>query len=108
MLKLLTYLYPNSFVNKKSFFVRIRMYSFIRYIIRQIGNGLMPIIYMGSNSLVEKRLGNPKKTKKNLIISLTSFPARISNVNLVIESMLRQTILPERIILWLSRKQFKS
>lgn len=42
----------------------------------------------------------------DVIISLTSFPARIDYVYLTIESFLRQTVLPEKIILWLSKEQF--
>jgi len=48
--------------------------------------------------------------KKNgrYIVSFTSFPARINNVWLVVESILRQTQKPDMIILWLSKKQFSS
>lgn len=41
-----------------------------------------------------------------LIVSLTSFPARINTVHKTIESILTQTILPEKIILWLAYEQF--
>lgn len=46
---------------------------------------------------------NPK-----IIVSLTSFPARIGSVWLTIETMLRQSVKPQHIILWLSREQFPS
>lgn len=41
-----------------------------------------------------------------IIVSLTSFPARIRRIHLVIESLLRQTLPPEKIVLYLSREQF--
>ena len=41
-----------------------------------------------------------------VIVSLTSFPARINNVWQVVECMLRQTFQPSKIILWLSKEQF--
>lgn len=44
--------------------------------------------------------------RSDLIVSLTSFPARINDVHLVINCILRQTILPKKIILWLSKEQF--
>lgn len=44
----------------------------------------------------------------NIIVSLTSFPARIEKVWLTIETMLRQSIKPKFIILWLSKEQFAS
>ncbi len=45
-------------------------------------------------------------SKSNLIVSLTSFPTRIKKIYLVIESLLRQNVMPKKIILYLSLKQF--
>ena len=42
----------------------------------------------------------------DVIVSFTSFPARIGDVWQVVECMFRQTFLPKRIILWLSKEQF--
>lgn len=54
-----------------------------------------------------KHPANMNRTKKHdVIVSLTSFPARIGYVYMTIESLLRQSVLPEKIILWLSKKQF--
>ena len=41
-----------------------------------------------------------------LIISLTSYPARIATVHLVIESLINQTLRADKIILWLAPEQF--
>lgn len=46
------------------------------------------------------------KTEKGLIVSFTSFPARINDVWKVVVSLKNQTVLPEKIILWLSKDQF--
>ena len=46
---------------------------------------------------------NPK-----IIASLTSFPARINHVHYTINTLLNQTVKPDRIILWLSQEQFTS
>lgn len=46
------------------------------------------------------------KIQNNLIVSFTSFPRRINYVWMVVETMKRQTVLPEKIILWLSMEQF--
>lgn len=46
------------------------------------------------------------KVLDDLIVSLTSFPARIDNVWMVIESIKNQSYLPQKIILWLSKDQF--
>lgn len=45
---------------------------------------------------------------KKVIVSLTTFPTRIDKVWLVIETLLRQTCKPSKIILWLADSQFNS
>ena len=47
-----------------------------------------------------------KNVSGDVIVSLTSHPGRIENVNQTIESLLAQTYKPKKIILWLSRNQF--
>ncbi len=53
----------------------------------------------------------PSKRKTKIIVSLTSIPPRLNFTHFAIKSILRQTVLPDRIILWLSRehknKEFK-
>lgn len=53
---------------------------------------------------------NILKKQKNyidmLLVSLTSYPARINTVNQTIESLLNQTVKPDKIILWLSIEEF--
>ena len=43
---------------------------------------------------------------QNLIVSLTSFPARIQTVHRTIRSILGQSVRPEKLILWLAKSQF--
>lgn len=52
------------------------------------------------------------ETKRNLqddsvIVSMTTFPARIGYVHLAIKSLLAQTVKPGKIILWLAKDQFR-
>ncbi|MBR1601006.1 MAG: glycosyltransferase, partial [Alphaproteobacteria bacterium] len=42
----------------------------------------------------------------NIIISLTSYPARIPTLNLVVESLLNQSAYADKVILWLAPEQF--
>lgn len=42
-----------------------------------------------------------------VIVSMTTFPARIDYVHLAIKSLLNQTVRPEKVILWLARTQFR-
>lgn len=46
------------------------------------------------------------KRVPNIIVSLTSHPARINSTHLSINTILRQTFKPDRIILWLAEEQF--
>ena len=48
----------------------------------------------------------PKSGEVPLIVSLTTYSHRINDVYLVVESMLRQSVLPNRIILWLDEDEF--
>jgi hypothetical protein len=59
--------------------------------------------------LKEKLPENPLNTEKReekVIVSLTSYPARISYVHLAIKSLMLQSYKPDRIILWLAEEQF--
>lgn len=42
----------------------------------------------------------------DVIISLTTFPERFPFIHLVLESIYKQTMMPNRVILWLARDQF--
>ena len=46
------------------------------------------------------------KRNPEIIVSMTSFPARIRFVPKTMERLMNQTVKPDRIILWLSRDQF--
>lgn len=58
--------------------------------------------YSFSNNGLNKPARNPR-----VVISMTSFPARINYVPATIESLLNQTFKPDHIILWLAQEQFK-
>jgi len=47
-----------------------------------------------------------KKRNPELIISLTSYPARIGVVNQAVETLLEQTKIADKVILWLSTSEF--
>ena len=72
-----------------------------RILIRTLANWYLP-------KYLYKPIPKREEIEKNLIVSLTSFPARINDVWKVVESLKRQTVLPEKIVLWLSKEQFLS
>ena len=99
MLKILYKLYFICF--KINYFDKI----WERVIIR-IVNILLPQYFRLTRFQPSYRLANTEKRDETLIVSLTSFPARIRKVWLTIETILRQTEKPDRIILWLYNEDF--
>jgi len=49
---------------------------------------------------------NTVPREEKYIVSLTSFPARINDIWISIDTMLRQTFKPDMVILWLAEEQF--
>lgn len=90
------------------FFKRIRFYSLLRLLIRLTANLVIPFYFDLTRGNSDFRLGSNKKTSNRIVVSLTSFPVRINRIWLVIETILRQTQKPDKIILWLSNEQFPS
>jgi hypothetical protein len=92
--------------DRNVFFSRIKIYSFQRLMIRVLSNILIPLFYQLGKA---KHVLNPNKSAPvKYIVSLTSFPNRIGRVWIVVESILRQSHKPDKIILWLSSEQFKT
>lgn len=56
---------------------------------------------------VDWGLNQSEKRERPLICSMTSFPARINDVWVSIETLFRQTKKADSIILWLSKEQFR-
>ena len=73
---------------------------------------LRKFVRMGANKVLPKYLERSYpicgQSDNKVIVSFTSFPARINNVWQVVECMRRQTYQPAKIILWLSKNQFPS
>ena len=49
---------------------------------------------------------NTKLRQESYTVSLTTFPARINHVHIAIETLMRQSFKPDRIVLWLAESQF--
>lgn len=68
------------------------------------------IVRGAADKLLPSYLSRLHKRRMNVgsgvIISFTSFPARINEVWKVVETLKNQSVKPERIILWLSKEQF--
>ena len=51
-------------------------------------------------------INQDKKNGPFLIVSLTSFPARINEIHYTIYSLLNQRLKPDKVVLWLAEEQF--
>lgn len=78
------------------------LFTPVRRLIRRLASMRLPKYFYTHPVDIER----PKK--EHIVVSLTSFPARIDYVYLTVESLLRQTELPGKVILWLSKNQFHS
>lgn len=76
--------------------------SLFRFIIRKLSNLILPL-YL---NFTKKEIVLPEKTSENIVVSLTTFPGRISKLWMVVECMLRQSLLPNKIVLYLAKDQF--
>lgn len=92
--------------NRNRLLSRLRFYSLLRLIVRVSGNLIIPVYFLLTAK--NKKGTEAVKNDEEIIVSLTSFPARINRLWIVVESLLRQTHKPTRIILWLSAQQFPS
>jgi len=78
--------------------------SLLRFTIRESFDLLIPFYFKLLPSGVNRL---PVKSENRVIISLTTFPQRIGRLWRVIECLLRQSVLPNQIILYLAKSQFQ-
>lgn len=62
--------------------------------------------FLIKKEIIPKHPLNREKRDEIVVASLTSYPARINSVWLVVKSLLLQTYKPDRVILWLAEEQF--
>lgn len=83
-----------------SLFEKLQINRIVRLCVRTIANTLVPILLKQS----KQKLADSSQAP--ITVSLTSFPKRINRVWMTIETMFRQEIKPQSIVLWLSKDQF--
>lgn len=96
------------FCNDCAFLEKIYVNRVFRYVIRKCSNLLVPFWYRQTCKKTLYKIMPTQKTEGRIIASLTTFPARIEKLWIVIESILRQSHKPDMLILWLSKEQFPS
>lgn len=98
----------NSIRSNNKLLERFRLLSALRFALRSIINVYIPIYFLLTNRKKQFTLHLKTDTEVRIIVTLTSFPLRINRIWLVIETILRQTKKPDKIVLWLSKEQFQS
>lgn len=93
--------------NKYSFLNTLRVYSLLRHVVTLVANIVLPAFFYMTSGRKAYRLIPSNKTHGRIIVTLTSFPVRTTRLWLVIETILRQTVKPDMIVLWLSLKQYR-
>lgn len=94
-------------IEKKSYEQQRNVPRFVRFLIgyaEWFYN--VPVRHWYEQYLSKKYGLNRKKRAQRVIVSLTSYPKRIKDVWLVIETLLRQSYKPDAVILWLAESQF--
>lgn len=96
------------FCNDIKILAKTKVNSCFRLMIRIIANTVVPLWYKLTSCSGKYTIPPTSKTDGRIIVSLTSFPARINKLWIVIESIMRQKVKPDMLILWLSKEQFSS
>lgn len=97
-----------SLTNNSVFLKKSKIDALNRHLATFMANLLLPIYFRNKHYKKSISSYNYNNRHRNLVASVTSFPGRIDKVWLSIESMFRQTVVPDVIVLWLSREQFES
>lgn len=74
------------------------------HLLRLYLNKRLPLYYQKSEIVLGKSCR--EFVDDEVIVSLTSFPARMDKIYITLESLFRQTVRPDRIILWLADEQY--
>ena len=86
---------------------KLRFYGFINKLIEISANLIIPLYFKLTKNNENYRIPAQNTHNKQVIVSLTSFPKRLSTLHLVIETILRQTVKPNKVILYLTSSQIK-
>lgn len=90
------YFHPFDYLKRGHRLVEIKINNYLTH-----DNIFSKIKYMS-----EKKIKVEKKKSDEIVVSLTSYPPRIKSVSKTIKSILKQTLKPDAIELWLALEEF--
>ena len=76
-------------------------------VVKRCYDNVLPYYFEKTAKSVGIGINKTEERERKYIVSLTSFPARINDVWISIETILRQSYKPDMVLLWLSSDQFK-
>lgn len=79
-----------------------------RWLVKELASAVLPRYFQKRPGIGFFYQAQQENRVSKAIVSMTSFPQRVGVVWLVIECLLRQTRVPRKIIVWLSKDQFPS
>lgn len=85
--------------NRNKILQKLRFYGFINKLIEVSANIVIPIYFSLTRNNTKYRITTQKANNHSIIVSITSFPKRLPTLHLVIETILRQSVKPDKIIL---------
>ena len=91
--------------NRNKILNRLKIYGIINKISEVSANLFLPIYFDITSRNKKYKLKDQKDETPKVVVSLTSFPKRLPTLHLVIESILRQSVKPDKIILYLTQSQ---
>lgn len=84
---------------------KLKFYSVVNTLTASVANVVLPLYFKLTSNNPKYRLTGGKSEGPKVVVSLTSFPKRLPRLHLVIECLLRQSVKPDKIVLYLSEKQ---
>lgn len=86
---------------------KLKVYGLANKAIDTFANLYLPLYFKATANNPKYKLESSRTAGNRIIVSLTSFPKRLPTLHLVIETLLRQTVKPDMIILHLTKSQIK-
>ena len=75
------------------------------HVLRKYLNWYLPKYYKKNKKINQEKAD--KYTDKEVIVSLTTYPARMKGLPLVLETLFHQSVKPTKILLWLAENQYE-
>lgn len=83
----------------------VKFYSAVNFMSTFFANLFLPLYFQLTKNSDKARLSTTTRDGQKVIVSVTSFPKRFKTLHLVIESLLRQSVKPDKIVLYLTKSQ---